>query len=163
MGFGPWRFRLPVQEVGGASGLRAQVRTNHTHLCNIVILVRPFQEGVREPQARDALKHRKLKTFTQTYLNTTHRTDQQPKRSHDHSDAFPILKDQNTVANAVLRVRGRAFGSSFSIITLYKYVKQVQCCKATPLTKQHNLFRLNDSKAASATLTHLLPQLTLRE
>lgn len=57
MWFGPWRCRLPVQEVGGASGLGAQVRTHHTHLCNVVILIRPFQEGVREPQARYALKH----------------------------------------------------------------------------------------------------------
>lgn len=48
---GPWRCRLPIQEVGGASGLRAQVRTHHTHLCNVIVLICPFQEGVCEPQA----------------------------------------------------------------------------------------------------------------
>lgn len=41
---------------GGASALVARVRADHAHLRHVVVLVRPLQEGVGEPQSRDALK-----------------------------------------------------------------------------------------------------------
>lgn len=39
-----------------ASALVACVRADHTHLCDVVVFVRPLQKRVGEPQSRDALK-----------------------------------------------------------------------------------------------------------
>lgn len=39
-----------------ASALVARVRADHAHLRHVVVLVRPLQERVGEPQSRDALK-----------------------------------------------------------------------------------------------------------
>lgn len=61
--FGPFirhnvqrKKKIQKKKKNGASALVAGVRTDHAHLCHVVVLVRPLQERVGESQSRDALK-----------------------------------------------------------------------------------------------------------